>query len=222
MSTDATKLSRRKTLRGIAAMSAGAALTVRTLNAAHASADSSQAFQFQQQMRKLWEDHIVWTRLYIISAAAELPDLDVTTARLLRNQDDIGKAIASFYGAEAGDGLAGLLKDHIMGAATLLAAAKVGDQGKVDAASVAWYANADDIGAFLHGANPDNWAAEDMSAQMKMHLDMTLEEAVARLTGDFAGDIAAYDMVHDHILGMADVLSAGIIAQFPEKFAYTY
>jgi hypothetical protein len=215
-------LSRRRAVQGIAAASAGAILTARSLDTTKAKANSPEEFAFEQQMRKLWEDHIVWTRLYIISAAAELPDLDLTTNRLLRNQDDIGAVIASFYGKEAGDGLAALLKDHILGAAELLAAAKSGDQVKVDSASTAWYANADAIGEFLGGANPDNWPAADLSAQMRMHLDMTLEEAVARLSGDFAGDIAAYDMIHDHILMMADQLSAGIIAQFPEGFTYTY
>jgi hypothetical protein len=222
MRTEHALLSRRRAVRGIAAASAGAILTARSLDTTEAKANSPGEFAFEQQMRKLWEDHIVWTRLYIISAAAELPDLDLTTNRLLRNQDDIGAVIASFYGKEAGDGLAALLKDHILGAAELLAAAKSGDQVKVDSASTAWYANADAIGEFLGGANPDNWPAADLSAQMRMHLDMTLKEAVARLSGDFAGDIAAYDMIHDHILMMADQLSAGIIAQFPERFAYTY
>jgi hypothetical protein len=222
MSTVAAKWSRRRTLQGIAAASAGAALTVHTVGVADAKGDSQEEFAFQQEMRKLWEDHIVWTRLYIISAAAELPDLELTTQRLLRNQDDIGAVIASFYGQEAGDGLAALLKDHILGAADLLAAAKAGDQAMVDTASAAWYENADAIGEFLGGANPDNWPAADVAAQMRMHLDMTLQEAVARLTGDFAGDIEAYDMVHDHILTMADLLSDGIIAQFPDRFEYTY
>jgi hypothetical protein len=31
-------------------------------------------------------------------------------------------------------------------------------------------------------------------------------------------DVAAYDVVHEHILMMADALSAGIIAQFPDRF----
>ena len=222
MRTEHALLNRRRAVQGIAAASAGAILTARSLDMTKAKADSPEEFAFEQQMRKLWEDHIVWTRLYIISAIAELPDLDLTTNRLLRNQDDIGGVIASFYGKEAGDGLAALLKDHILGAAELLAAAKSGDQVNVDSASTAWYANADAIGEFLGGANPDNWPAADISAQMRMHLDMTLQEAVARLSGDFAGDIAAYDMIHDHILVMADQLSAGIIAQFPERFAYTY
>ena len=54
---------------------------------------------------------------------------------------------------------------------------------------------------------------------MKDHLDLTLSEAVNRLQGNYADDIAAYDQIHVQILHMADMLSDGIIAQFPAKFA---
>jgi hypothetical protein len=54
---------------------------------------------------------------------------------------------------------------------------------------------------------------------MRGHLDHTLEEATARLKGDWAADIAAYDNVREHALGMADALSGGLIEQFPERFA---
>jgi nicotinamidase-related amidase len=169
-------------------------------------------------MRKLWEDHITWTRLYIISAAHALPDKDATAQRLLANQTDIGNAIKTYYGNDAGDKLTALLKDHILGAADLLAAAKAGDKAKVDAASTKWYANADDIATFLNGANPKNWPLAAMKEAMKAHLDQTLKEAVDRLQGKYADDIKDYDAVHAHILDMADALSAGVIAQFSDKF----
>jgi hypothetical protein len=174
---------------------------------------------FQDEMRRLWEDHITWTRLYIISAAADLPDQDLTAQRLLRNQTDIGNAIAPFYGEDAGNALTALLEDHILDAAALLEAAKTGDQGAVQVASANWYANANAIAAFLNAANPDNWPLSDLQAEMKMHLDVTLEEATARLSGDYAADIAAYDEVEAHILRLADLLSSGIAAQFPDRFA---
>src|SRR5678815_2469589 len=68
----------------------------------------------RNDMRKLWEDHITWTRLYIVSAAANLPNKDATAQRLLQNQTDIGNAIKPFYGDAAGVKLTGLLKDHIL------------------------------------------------------------------------------------------------------------
>ena len=174
--------------------------------------------EFHDEMRRLWEDHIVWTRLYIISAIEDLPDTDHVAQRLLDNQDEIGDAIKPFYGDEAGEALTELLREHILGAVDLLAAAKAGDEAVAGAASEAWSANADDIATFLNTANPDNWAEGELAHEMHMHLDLTLQEAQARLAGDYEAEIAAYDEVHAHILRMADVLSEGIASQFPGRF----
>lgn len=174
---------------------------------------------FQDAMRKLWEDHITWTRLYIVSFAADLPDKDLVAQRLLQNQTDIGNAIKPFYGDEAGNQLTALLKDHIMGAVEVLTAAKAGDQAKLSAANTKWYANGDQIAAFLSKANPKAWPLDSMKSGMKMHLDLTLAEASARLHGNYAEDIKDYDKVHDHILGLADLLSSGIMQQYPDRFS---
>jgi hypothetical protein len=187
-------------------------------HAAPAHALTARQAAFHDAMRKLWEDHITWTRLAIVSFAGGLPDLPATEARLLANQVDIGNAIKPYYGRTAGRRLAALLKDHILGAVALLQAAKSGDQGAIAKASTAWYANANQIADFLHAANPRAWSRTTMRAMMKTHLDQTLAEAQHRLQGDFAADVRDYDAVHRHILEMADTLSAGIIRQFPERF----
>jgi hypothetical protein len=190
----------------------------------HADAHGASANRagFHDAMRKLWEEHIVWTRQFIVSAATEaenLPDTGATVDRLLANQTHIGNAIKPFYGDAAGDALTALLRDHILTAADIVAAAKAGDGDAVEAAVATWYANADEIATFLSEANPRSWPLAEMKAHMTSHLDLTLEEAVARLEGRYADDIAAYDKVHADILEMADMLSAGIIAQFPGRFA---
>ena len=182
------------------------------------SASSNSQLALREAMRKLWEDHVTWTRLYIVSAVAGLPDKDATAQRLLQNQADIGSAVASYYGQPAGDKLTALLRTHILTAADLIAAAKQGDSAKVKDVSARWYANADDIAAFLNGANPSNWPLGSMKSMMHEHLDLTLAEARARLNGNWSADIAAYDKVHRQILEMADMLSTGIISQFPQKF----
>ena len=196
--------------------------------AAHAASDRGPApavasrttsgLAFHDAMRKLWEDHITWTRLAIVSFAGGLPDLAATEQRLLRNQQDIGDAIKPYYGAAAGTRLTKLLREHILGAVAVLTAAKAGDQAQLQQASAAWYANANQIADFLHSANPRNWPRAAMRSMMKTHLDQTLREATDRLTGDFAADIRDYDAVHRHILAMADELSAGIMRQFPRRF----
>ena len=55
---------------------------------------------------------------------------------------------------------------------------------------------------------------------MHRHLELTTQEAVARLQGNWTGDVAAYDRVHVHILHMADMLSEGIIHQFPRRYCH--
>jgi hypothetical protein len=187
-------------------------------HAASAHAMTTRQAAFHDAMRKLWEDHITWTRLAIVSFAGGLPDLQATEARLLANQVDIGNAIKPYYGRAAGNRLTALLKEHILGAVALLQAAKSGDQTQISDASAAWYANANQIADFLHAANPRAWSTTTMRAMMKTHLDQTLAEAQHRLQGDFAADVRDYDAVHRHILEMADTLSAGIMRQFPKRF----
>jgi len=197
----------------IAALTAAVVIS----STAASAAPLSQA-AFRNDMRKLWEDHVTWTRIYVIDAVSDLPSKGATAERLLRNQSDIGAAMVPFYGQAAGDKLAALLKDHITIATEVIAAAKAGETAKKEEAAKRWGANADEIAAFLSGANP-NWPAADMKHHMHEHLDLTTAEVVARLNKDWAADIAAYDRVHDQILKMADVLSAGIIKQHRAKFA---
>lgn len=192
---------------------------------AHAPAQGQMAgmvntkqLTFHDGMRKLWEDHITWTRLAIISFAGDLPDLKVSEARLLANQDDIGNAIKPYYGRAAGNALTKLLKEHIVGAVTLMTAVRSGDNGQIKQATTDWYANGNQIADLLHSANPKSWSRATMRSMMKGHLDQTRSEAVNRLDGHYAADIRDYDRVHRHILMMADALSAGIMHQFPQRF----
>lgn len=186
-------------------------------HAAPAAQTRAQAV-FQDQMRKLWEDHVTWTRLAIVTFVDGSAGFDATAARLLRNQDDIGDAIKPFYGDAAGNQLTALLRDHIGIAVDLLQAAKASDAAAFEQARVAWYRNADDIADFLAAANPRYWPQDTMRAAMAGHLDQTLAEASHELTGQYAASVADYDEVHDHILMMADLLSTGIIRAFPNRF----
>jgi hypothetical protein len=204
---------------GLALALAGTALAMAPGNHAHDAAAASKVSRWglHDTMRSLWEDHIVWTRMAIIGIVDDRPDQSSAVDRLLKNQDDIGDAIKPYYGEAAGEALSALLREHITGAADLLVAAKSGVG--FEAAHAAWYANGDEIGAFLANANPRNWDRAEMQAMMKDHLDLTLDEAVARLGGDYAADVVAYDTIHSQILHMADMLSDGIVAQFPGSFS---
>lgn len=179
---------------------------------------SAKSVALHADMRKLWEDHVTWTRLAIISLESGTPDTDATVARLLRNQTDIGNAVKPYYGAAAGKELTRQLRAHIMIAADLVLAAKAGDETKLADAQARWDKNADQIATVLNSVNPRYWPLATMKAEMHMHLKLTTEEAVARLQGNWTADVAAYDKVHRHILHMSDMLSDGIVKQFPARF----
>ncbi|WP_292533995.1 hypothetical protein [Methylocystis sp.] len=85
-----------------------------TMAAGMHDAKTDAATAVKMAMRKLWEDHITYTRGYIVSALADLPDTNAVATRLLKNQDDIGDAIKPYYGENAGKKLSTLLRDHIL------------------------------------------------------------------------------------------------------------
>lgn len=171
----------------------------------------------KQDMRKLWTDHVVWTRAYIVAAVADQPDAQAAANRLMKNQEDIGNAIGSIYGAPAGQQLTTLLKEHISIAVDLIKAAKAGDKAGQQAADAKWQQNGVAIADFLSKANP-NWPRATLVDLMKGHLTSTTNEVVARLTKNWDADVRAYDEVYRHILMMSDALADGIVKQFPNKF----
>jgi hypothetical protein len=182
-----------------------------------AATASPAAAALKHDMRKLWTDHVVWTRDYIVAAVGDQPDAQAAAARLMKNQEDIGAAVAKFYGAPAGHQLSTLLKEHISIAVDLIKAAKAGDKAAQQKADTRWQDNAVQIADFLSKANP-NWPRATLVDMMKMHLSTTTNEVVARLNKNWDADVRAFDAVYDHILKMSDALADGIVKQFPDKF----
>jgi hypothetical protein len=108
-------------------------------DASHAShAISVKELALRQDMRKLWEDHVTWTRLAVISLTTDAPDTQATVGRLLANQVHIGNAIKPYYGKKAGNQLTALLRQHILVAADVIAAAKKADTAAVSSEQTRW------------------------------------------------------------------------------------
>jgi hypothetical protein len=78
---------------------------MKTLIAAMRSKTLSAAATLRQNMRVLWSDHVIWTRDYIVAAVADQPDQQAAAARLMKNQEDIGAAVATYYGQAPGAAL---------------------------------------------------------------------------------------------------------------------
>lgn len=205
-----------------ASVAAAAAPTLRPAlhpgaTSAAAASVLTKAVDLRTNMRTLWEDHIVYTRNFIISTLADLPDQQAVTQRLLANQKHIGDAVKPYYGVAAGDKLSGLLRDHILIAAGVVKAAKAGDRNQLEKAQRRWNSNGKDIAGFLSAANA-NWPMATLESMLQKHLDFTTGEVVSRLQKNWVDDIKSYDDGHLHMLMFADVLTDGIVRQFPDKF----
>ena len=181
-------------------------------------AASPRAIALRMNMRALWEDHVSWTRMAVISLVNNSADTKATVARLLQNQAQIGAAIKPFYGAAASKQLTSLLRQHILIAADIVAAAKKGDQAGVAHQEAVWHANADQISRFLNAANPKFWKLGALKGMMYEHLGLTTNEVVEYLQHHYAADVRVYDEINAQALQMADMLTSGIVAQFPSRF----
>jgi len=170
-----------------------------------------------QDMRKLWSDHVIWTRDYIVAAVGDQPNATAAANRLMKNQEDIGAAVSTYYGKAAGDKMTALLKEHISIAVDIIKFAKAANKTSQQQADMKWHQNGEAIADFLSKANP-NWPRATLVQMMNTHLSTTTDEVVARLTKNWDADVRAFDAVYNHILMMSDALADGIVKQFPEKF----
>lgn len=169
-------------------------------------------------LRMLWEHHVEWTRMTILSIIFGLPDENAVVKRLLRNPKDFESALKPLYGDKIAAKLSELFTNHLVIAAQLVKSAKAGDMKAVSDIRKKWYENADEIAVFLSNINP-YWFLADWKAMLYKHLALTESEAVNILKGNYEKGIDIYDEIEKQALGMADVMTEGIVKQFPQHFA---
>lgn len=178
---------------------------------------SMQEVDLMNEMRRLWQEHIAWTRMTIISMVENLPDTDLVTIRLLRNPSDFAMLLRTLYGNEVALKFEELFKEHLIIAADLVKAAIAGDKEAVTDIDKRWHENADEIAEFLASINP-YWSEEMWKEMLHEHLALTKSEVTDRINKYYAADIIVYDLIQTQALKMADVMAEGIIRQFPDKF----
>ncbi|MCL2838510.1 MAG: acetylglutamate kinase [Oscillospiraceae bacterium] len=179
--------------------------------------DFYRQFILTNGMRLAWEQHIYWTRLFLISTAERLADLKDTTARLMQNPKDIAKVFEPYYPADVTREIARLLTEHLQIGGDLITALR--DKKAAEAAELnrRWYLNADQMAAAFAAINP-NYKLDEMRQMLRTHLDLTTKEVTARLAGRYAEDIEAFGKVEREAMMMADYFTQGIFKEFPHKF----
>lgn len=178
---------------------------------------SQTELDYRNDMRSLWEEHVAWTRMAIISLVFDLLDLNEVLTRLLKNADDMGDMIRRLYGDEVAVTYSQLIKDHLLIAADLVKAALAGNEQRAQEAEAKWYENADDIARFLNSVNP--FLTEEAVREMfYKHLDLTKQEAVFMINKEFEKDIAVYDEIEKQAREMADAISDAMVLHYADMF----
>jgi LysM repeat protein len=168
-------------------------------------------------MRSLWEQHSIWTRLLIISIVDNLGDVSFTAKRLLENPMDIGNLYKQYYGEEVGNKIASLITEHLTIGEKLIRALKAKDMTSANSYDAAWYKNANDMAAAFASINPYYNEAQ-LREMLYNHLNLVKKEVSDRLARNYAADVADFDNIEHQALMMADYFTNGIINQFPNKF----
>ena len=170
-----------------------------------------------QSMNVAWLEHIFWTRLFLISVAESLGDLEPTKARLLENPRTIANVFRRYYGNNIANRIEELIKEHLVIGGDLIVALKNGNQRLAQELNTKWYKNADDMAEFFSSINPF-YRREELRQMLYDHLKLTTNEVSARLKKDYTADIKAFDMVQKEVLKMSEFFVNGIVRQFPNMF----
>lgn len=178
---------------------------------------SQSEVEFRSIMRLLWQEHVSWSRMVMVSLAYDLPDADAVIGRLLQNPVEMGNMLRPLYGDYIANQYTGLITEHLELAAELIKAVLAGDQEGAAAIEKSWYANGDQIIEFLTSINP-YLSKEEFKEMFDTHLELTKKEALAVINQDFDQDIVTFDNIAMEAIDMADMISDAVVRQYAGFF----
>ena len=162
-------------------------------------------------MRKVYVDQILWTRMVTLSVLDGGKGKEAYVDRLMENYEACEELLVPYYGNGA-EKFAELLEEHVALTVEVMEAIRAGEVF----ASVLppWYENGDRLASVMTELNPKFWPEWESRMVWRKYLDSTLDNALARLKGDWKADVQSYDALHLHALVLADYMSLGMQRQF--------
>lgn len=179
---------------------------------------SEQELELNQYLRKLFSDHTFWIRMYMISYVNNSKDLNVTTERLLKNQEQIGRAIGIWYGDKEGKKVTNLFKENLISFGEALKEMTAKNKNGVIVADRRWNESCEKIAEYMAEINPQIEKAELMQ-NFRRHCELISEMVGNRFKNKFKEETIAFDKANNHAMyEIANTITKGIVKQFPDKF----
>jgi hypothetical protein len=168
--------------------------------------------------RDLWIGHVFWVR-NVVDATFEGDAAAAKTAeaQVVANAKAIAGSIEPFYGKAASEKLFTLLAGHWGAIKGYLDATHAGDKPAADAAFKDLLKNADEIAAFLGGANP-NLPVDVLKGLLTAHGSHHVQQIGEFKAKQFDAEAKTWAAMTQHMYVIADALADGIAKQFPDKF----
>jgi hypothetical protein len=184
---------------------------------------------FRMDSRTLWTRYALGMINYSVSDFGSMPSTPAVEKNLSRNSAAVGDYFVPYYGITSGTKLGSLLIVIAKNGVNLVNAIK-NNQADVAVYTTIWSRQIDDMATYLHELNPAQYP-KDLLAEMFTNLTgFWATDFQARFANDFAADAVALDNIlkvavsgipnHSNkgYSSIADILSRGIIAQFPFSF----
>jgi hypothetical protein len=166
---------------------------------------------------------------YSVSAFGNMPSTPAVEKNLSRNAAGIGDYFIPYYGITAGTKIGSLLTVICKTGVNVVNTIK-SKQTDIIVYKEIWSKQIDDLAGYLHELNPGQYP-RDLTAEMLTNLtNFWVDDFQARFANDFASDAVALDNIlkvavtgipnhtNKGYSSIADILSRGIIAQFPLSF----
>jgi hypothetical protein len=178
---------------------------------------------FRMDSRTLWS-RFTWSPLnYSIALNNEVEGLDQIEQRIYRLAKRIGDFTKPYYNDDVGENISNGLTEFGRIGVAVMTDLKAGIP--IDGTKERWDASVETLSTYLDFINPEYWNKAAVKSYLDALVQLWIDSISTRNNKDFDGYETIVDSIEvlmisgsEDVTSFADVFSAGIISQFPEKF----
>jgi hypothetical protein len=176
---------------------------------------NNDIFDLSNHLRLLWSQSLWWLRSFMVSSLYNLPDLEEVTKRLLSHPEAMAQVFIPFYEQKQVCEWQNLLTHHVKISIDVVTLTK--QQLSISEKVGEWEANATEIAQFLSSLNP-HWSSCDWQRMLHKYLQLLKAQLTYYINHDYIHGVTLFDDLLQHALNIADMMTNGIIKQFPKQF----
>lgn len=173
--------------------------------------------EMRDKMNLLWQQNSFWTRNLVLCVIDSLPGKDQAIWRLTKNHEEICELFNTYFGEEAKATLTELFYSSLNFELEVINASLT-DSILAKEALKKWQFSMAAIADQLFKYN-SKWMLKDLKAVMNAQAEFTFQTIRQRLIRDYDLEVIAFDKLMMNTSRVSNMLSQGLIYQYPQKFS---